>query len=339
VPRALSLALIAASFGAISEPARAQDECGKSVRRWVAVELPDSGWSPELARSVLADLRVELGRHGALVCPADTQGLPAPIVTMTLEATPPASVRLALDIIDPATGKPSARELDLASIPADGHSLAVAVAADELLTSSWIKLASRPGAAPPRPLPPAEGTASAAPPPARQRSPGRNELAVIGAAERHGGATWNPGMDLALRRWLSPRWALELAAGARMSIEETATHGRVRSRAFPLALRVLAGIVPFATRVRAGGAAALEMMPLALRAEPDAAAVGVSQNALANYARGELWADVAFGSFRLRALLGAGLPLRSVSADDAGVAVAGARGLELCGQVGLGVGF
>jgi hypothetical protein len=79
--------------------------------------------------------------------------------------------------------------------------------------------------------------------------------------------------------------------------------------------------------------------PIAFSAEPAAGAVGFSQTALALYARGELWADVALARFRLRAAAGAGVPLRSVTADDAGVAVGGARRLELHGRIGLGVEF
>jgi hypothetical protein len=163
----------------------------------------------------------------------------------------------------------------------------------------------------------------------------RHELAVLTAAERFGDGVWTPGLDLALRQWLLPRWALELSAGARGLLEEEAPHGRVRSRAVPISLRILAGLVPFASRARAGAATALTARMLFYDAEPKAGATAISQTALALYLRGELWADIAIGPVRLRASAGVGVPLRSVTADDTGVPVGGARGLELHGQAGV----
>ena len=325
----LALVLCAVVAGAHA----AEENCGKAAKRWVAVRLRGPGFSPELASAVFTDLRAEFRRHGIDACPADTQGLPLAIVTLQIEASGPDVMHLELDIIDSATGKPSARELHLESIPLDGHSLAVAVAADELLTSSWIKLASLPADESARPAA-SVATAGAGPLP-RRAVTGRHELALLATAERFDGGAWNPGIDLAVRRWLAPRWAIEVAAGARAMVEETAPHGRVRSRALPLSFRLLAGIVPFSARVRAGGATVLTAIPLFYTAEPDPGAVAVSHTALAIYARGELWADVGLGRFRLRASAGAGVPLRSVTTDDAGVAVGGARGLELHGQAGL----
>jgi hypothetical protein len=337
-PAALALAM----FLAVSVPARAEvAECGKSAKRWVAVRLFGPGLAPELAQSVLADLQAEVRHHGLEACPAGTEGLPAPIATLEIEAVEATVMRLALDITDPATGKRSARDLQLDSMPLDGHSLAVAVAADELLTSSWIKLASRPLPASPAspPVGPVATAAAAAAPSQPRAGPARHELALLGAGERFGSGSFVPGLELALRRWLSPRWGVELAAGARTLRAERAPHGQVQSRAFPISLRALLSVVPFAARARAGAAGALTATPLAYHGEPEAGAAGHAQTALALYLRGELWADIGLGPLRLRALAGAGLPLRSVTADDSGVAVGGARGLELHGQLGLALGL
>jgi len=309
-------------------------DCDPAARRWVAVRLHGPGWSETLADAVWTDLRAELRRHGTEACPTGTAGLPVPIATLDIEARTPASMRLGLDIVDRVTGKRSERSLELDSIPLDGHSLAVAVAADELLTSSWIKLVS------PRPPVPAArtevlATATAAPGPGREF---RHELALLLATERFGGGAAAPGLDLAFRRWWSPRWALELGAGARAAHEESAPHGRVRTRCFPLSLRLLAGAVPHPRRWRAGGALALVVMPMALAGEPAPGAAARDHTVVAAYARGELWGDVRLGRLRLRVAAGTGLPLRSVTADDGGVAVkGGARGVELHGRVGLGV--
>jgi hypothetical protein len=314
------------------------DNCGKAAKRWVALRLTGPGFSPELASAVMIDLRTEVVRHGIDACPADTPGLPAPIATMEIEARAPTMIHLALDITDPATGKRSERELQLDAMPPDGHSLAVAVAADELLTSSWIKLASRPAAEPPPPTPsprpvPATTSAAAAPPP--ETVSARNELGVLAAAERFGDGPWAEGLDLSLRRWLRPRWAAELTAGVRATVEETAPHGRIRSRAIPLSLRLLVGILPFCARTRAGAATVLTAMPIMFSADATTDATATSQTVLAVFLRGELWADVALGRFRLRVCAGVGAPLRSVTADDTGVAVGGMRGLALHGLAGL----
>jgi hypothetical protein len=331
-------ALVLAWLCAGSAVAYAAEDCGKSAKRWVALRLHGPGWTPELTDSVLTDLRAEVRRHGIEACPSDTQGLQSPIVTLDIEAAQSDVMRLSLDVDDPATGKRPARELQLDSMPLDGHSLAVAVAADELLTSSWIRLASRPAAEPTVPsqsatsLETARGGATPSP---HQATPPRHELALLAVGERFAGGAWSPGLDLAMRRWLLPRWALELSGGARSVLVEEAPHGRVRSRALPIALRLLAGLVPFASRARAGAAAALSARTLFYSAEPDAETVAHAQTALAIYLCGELWADIGFGRFRLRTSAGAGTPLRSVTADDSGTPVGGARGLELHGQVGV----
>lgn len=333
----VALVLAWSVFGSTVAHATTED-CGKSSRRWVAVRFLGPGISPDLADLVLTDLRAEVRRHGIEACPADTQGLPPPIVTLDIEAAQPMTMRLSLDVADPVSGKLSTRELQLDSMPLDGHSLAVAVAADELLTSSWIKLASRPAAksdVPPPAQTPVATAAVAAGPPPRASAPLRHELAVLAAAERFDDGVWTSGLDLALRQWLLPRWALELSAGARSLLEEEAPHGRVWNRAVPISLRILAGLVPFASRARAGAATALTARMLFYGAEPKAGATAISQTALALYLRGELWADLAIGPVRLRASAGVGAPLRSVTADDTGVPVGGARGLELHGQAGV----
>ena len=333
----LALVLVGSVAGSASAFAAAED-CGNSTRRWVAVRLFGPGFTPEFADLVLTDLRAEVRRHGIEACPADTQGLPPPILTLAIEASQPEVMRLSLDVTDPASGKRPVRELQLDSMPIDGHSLAVAVAADELLTSSWIKLSSRPAAdteLPTAPTSPVETAGREADPPLHQAAPARHELAVVAATERFDGGAWTPGLDLALRRWLLPRWALEFSAGARTVLDETAPHGQVRSRALPISLRMLAGIVPFAARARAGAATALTARTIFYSAEANAGAAAISQLALAVYLRGELWADVALGPLRLRASAGAGVPLRSVTADDSGIPVGGARGIELHAQAGL----
>ena len=343
----MAAALVGSTFAHAAE-----EDCGKSTRRWIAVRFVGPGIGPELADSVLTDLRAEVRRHGIMACPAEnqeSQGLPPPIVTLVIEAAQATAMRLSLDVTDPISGKRAARELQLDAMPLDGHSLAVAVAADELLTSSFLKLASRPIAEgseavgpPPTPPPtatPTQGAVVATVPPSNTRAPSRYEVAALAAAEHFEGGAWTPGIDLALRRWLLPRWALELDAGVRSLLDEEAPHGRARSRAVPISLRLLAGLVPFTARARMGAAAVLTARTLFYNAEAEAGAVASSQTALAIYLSGELWADVAFGPVRLRLAGGVGAPLRSVTADDTGVPVGGARGLELHGQAGLMVGL
>jgi hypothetical protein len=321
----------------------ATDDCVEPGKRWIAVRLQGPGWTPELAESVLTDIRAEVRHHGIEICGADHQGPLPPIVTLTIEASEPSVMRMSLDLTDPVSGRPPARDLQLDSMPADGHSLAVAVAADELLTSSWIKLASRPVPAVTPPPPPPQP--AKAPPPAlavivaepapHEAAPRRYELGLLGATERLGDGAWSSGLDLSLRRWLRPRWAVELGAGARAQIDETAPHGLVRSRAWPVSLRLIASAVPFSGHVRAGAAGGVTATPLFVSAVPTAGATAMSETALALYLRGELWADMGSHRLRLRASAGAGIPLRGVTVDDTGVAVGGARGVALYGQLGL----
>ena len=347
MPRALSLGLTVLVLACLIPTAAygTRADCGRSGKRWVAVVISGPGFTTELADSVLTDLRTELARHGVEACPADTQGRTAPLVTMQIEARQSTSIHLSLDVSDPSNGKPTERDLELDTVPPDGHSLAVAVAADELLNSSWVKLSSPPQAepaapqrpAPPPPTPPipAEGARSAPQPSPRADARLRHELALLAAVECFGGASCTPGLDLAIRRWILPHWALELTGGGRIPAEDDAPHGRLRSRAFPGSLRMLAGLLPFAASARAGVAVALTATPLVYSAEPEPGAVAHSQIAVSLYGRAELWGDVALGSFRLRVCAGTGAPLRSVSADDSGVPGGGARGIELHAQAGL----
>jgi hypothetical protein len=328
VARAATVGMVAASLVLGSGVASAAEVCSLSTERWIAVRAHGAGLGRPLADSVLADLKAELRRQGLDACPAESLGLPPPIATMDIEASQPGAVHLSLDFANPASGKGLSRDLQLDSMPADGHSLAVAVAADELVASSRLVLSSRP-------LPQAEANARPTPPQAESRRSLPNELALLGATERFDGRTWSQGLDLTLRRWLLPRLAIEAAVGWRALVEEAAPHGRLRSRALPVSVRILGGLVPFAARTRAGAAAAVTATTLFCSAEPDPGATSSSQTALAVYLRGELWADVALGTFRVRASAGAGAPLRSVTVDDSHVGVSGARGLELHAQAGF----
>lgn len=320
----------------------AAEACASPGRRWIAVRLQGPGFDPALAHAVLVDVQAELGRRGIGACPIETPSEVAPVARLDIDARDPMRMHLSLDIVDPATGKPSSRDLDLSSMPEDGHSLAVAVAADELLASSWIKLASSPEPA---------SESSSAKPEAGQAATVQNpsapapvgvgpyELALSGVVDRYTLGAWNLGLDLALRRWLSPRIGLELAAGGRRLGEVVAPHGHVQGWAFPVGVHLRASVIPFAARVRAGVDAAWVAMPMFFRATPDAGAAGSSQSAWAMLAIASLWADVALGRFRLAASLGVGAPLRGVRADDAEVSVAGASGVALQGQVGVSVGL
>jgi hypothetical protein len=337
--RAFVLAFVLAFVGLASgaQVTHAVEDCGGAGHRWIGVRLHGPGFDPARAHAVLVDIQAELGRHGVGACPVEAVGGGSPVARLDIDARDPVRIHLSLDIVDPATGKPSSRDLDLSSMPEDGHSLAVAVAADELLASSWIKLASPPetSSAKPEPGPIALARDRSAPPPV-DASP--YELVLAGAVDRYALGAWNFGADLALRRWLSPRMGIQLAAGGRRLGEVVAPHGRVRGWAFPVAVDGRVSLVPFAARVRAGVDAAWVAMPVFFRAIPEAGAVGSSRSAVALIAVASVWADVALGRFRLGGSLGAGVPVRGVRADDAEVSVAGASGLAVHGKIGLSVG-
>jgi len=268
-------------------------------------------------------------------------------VTLAIEATQPLALSMSLDIVDPASGKRPVRELQLDSVPPDGHSLAIAVAVDELLTSGWIRLASRPVPEATTAAPPAAVSAPAVQPGAEVAGPGtvtapapawhRHELGLLAATDRLAAGAWASGFDLVLGRWLLPRWALEIGGGARKQLGEDAPHGRILARAFPIFLRLLVSAVPSTRRVRAGAAMGFTAIPLLYSGEPSPGATATSETALALYLRGEVWADIDIGwrRLRLRGSTGVGAPVRGVTANDSGVAVAGARGLAAHSQLGF----
>lgn len=335
------LALV--STCSLPRPAAADDTASK---RWVAVRLTGPGWTPAFADSVLTDISAEVRRHGVEVDRAEQPRPVPPIATLEIEASQPSAMHISLDIVDAsASGKRPARELQLDSVPVDGHSLAIAVAADELLTSSWIRWASPPvpdtattaAAAPaaPAPVKSDEAAAPRVAPVPTARTPRRHELGVLVASNRLMAGPSTFGLDLALRRWLLPRWGVELSAGVRGQTAQDAPHGRILGRAIPLSFRLVASAVPFGARARAGVAGTFTTVPLLYRGEPSAGATAVSQTAIALYLAGDVWADLALGRFRLRASAGVGIPVRKVTADDTGVGVGSTPGLDWHGQLGL----
>jgi hypothetical protein len=321
----------------------ATDDRPGEGQRWLAIRLDSPRWTLEFAESVLTDIRAEVRRHGIGVWWAEQRQATAPIVTLAIEAVQPLAISLSLDTVDPVSGKRPARELQLDSVPPDGHPLAIAVAVDELLTSSWLRLAARPAleATPPRTpaVQPVAEVARPGPATTEARTWRRHELGLLAGTDRLTAGAWAPGLDLVAGRWLLPRWAVELNAGARRQLGENARHGRILARAFPVSVRLLASALTSASRLRTGAAAAFTAIPLSYRGEPSPGATATSQTALALYLRGDVWADIDLGigwrRVRLRGAAGLGIPLRGVTANDTGVGVAPDPGLAVHGQLGL----
>ena len=114
-------------------PSRADDApaCGATSRSWIRVSSDAPGF--------VASFRAEVATKGFDACASG--GPRPPVATVTIAATQGSATVDVLDVLDVVTSKRVSRSVDLASIPADGRDLALAVAADELLRASWAELA------------------------------------------------------------------------------------------------------------------------------------------------------------------------------------------------------
>jgi hypothetical protein len=108
-----------------------------SMLRYVLVVEGPNGLDAELFAHVLSELGAELQERGLGVCRTPNDDRPAAAVVALSRVD---AKHLLIDIDDRATDKRISRSVSLASLPADGHALAVAVAIDELLRASWAEL-------------------------------------------------------------------------------------------------------------------------------------------------------------------------------------------------------
>src|SRR5262245_36274140 len=306
---------------------------------WVQLQIGAEGWSEAQRATVLSDLQHTLASQGIAACSGDAHPAAAALAMLNVDLSPEDKAKATVDIEvrDAVTHKRVRRDVDLSRIPDDGRAAAIAIEADELLRASWAEVAldtARARQAQEQARPQVVGTVRQVMAPA----PGGDEGAVgaRGVFERFLGGSgltlW--GVD-AFGRMVAPRWHLEIAGELRAAPATTAPHGRVSALG-------LGGSVSFFVRVVGGRRASLAVGAgaaaswLSFRAEASPGAESLSYANLLVVGRARVVGRVALGrAVHVTSGVDVGGALGPVEANDAGVAVASARGLLLGANIGL----
>jgi hypothetical protein len=316
-----------------AQPARAG--CGVAGRPWVSVAFGGPHWSSELSSVVLADLRAGLRLKGIDACVLGTPGNEPPLALLQLQAAEPERVSVGIEVHDALTEKRVLRDLDLREVSADARALAIAAAADELLRASWAELALHDAPEPARPPPlEVEQTLQGSIEPARIG--GRDHaLGARAALENHGVGLSQFGVDAYIGVWFAERLGIELGAGMREGFARSAEHGSVSARALRSHLDLMIALLPRDRTLGLSGTLGLALASVRVRGAARAGGSASEGAGIALHARGGFALGVTpWPAWALRADIGAGVPLRSVEATDAGKVVLSSAGLEL--HVGLG---
>jgi len=308
----------------------AAGECSGKMP-WVAVS---GRLSPAFAQAVRSDLRAGLAPSHIDVCEEPNDTGAEPLARVSVEPVG-AGARYSLEVTDSVTHKRVARDLSLENLPADGRAFALAVAAEELLRATWAELAlhgaDRPNAtAPPEVRAIVEKSEHGSPPPRRPVGLGGRV-----AFEHFLGGQTHYGVDLFGVMPLGRHAGGFLALGVRRALSEQAPHGAIGasglSAEFGLSLS-------FWQRdgLELGAFVSGRVLSLAFEPEAESGATASGERGWAVTSRAGLgFAFGKLGAVRAYSTLGAGLPLKSFSASDAGVTVTGASKLELFATTGL----
>ncbi|MEM1033466.1 MAG: hypothetical protein AAGN82_24240 [Myxococcota bacterium] len=299
----------------------------------------------DLSRTIRIDIADGMRRRGLAVC-GDDAAREGSVGQLRVDARDPASV--VITMIDDITNKEVTRRLDLSELPADGHSLAIAIAAEELARASWAELAlgpvtaERPAA---RVRPPRRGLGEALPETQgtdgddANAAPGRNAVRVAAGVEHYTTSLTLLGPDVAYRRHLVGWLWFEGGGLFRAGLGVDAARGRIDTLAAGGQLALVARAVDsgrFALDVDAGARARW------VRFDGDARADAVEDRFSTWAALVRAGASIGVrpsAPLELSARVGAGLPVRAVFAGDGGRDATGVGGVALSTSLGLGVVF
>ncbi|HEY2407452.1 MAG TPA: hypothetical protein VGI10_15685 [Polyangiaceae bacterium] len=327
------------TFPAFAEPNAGA--CGVE-RPWV--ELSVVADSPAFVERVLADLRAGLLGSRIDVCErSDAETPTEPLARLAIAPSSSHAERVHLEVRDAVTEKVLGREIDLGRVPSDGRAFALAVAAEELLRASWAELS----------VPNFSGVARrataerASEPAVDARSPERGVRAPRARSEAFGlrfayeayrrGQT-ELGADVFWTHALGAHFALGLAAGAREALATTAPDGTVSAQALAGEISAQVGLL-HGSWATLDGLLGLSGKWLKFSVDPAPGAVGTSAAGFALYGRAGLELSLGGPGISSRTRVGAGAPLSSFSASDAGHVVTGLRDVELFSSTGVAVEF
>jgi hypothetical protein len=211
-PKTFAIAFVACALAVSTSTARAQSRCAGRDGHWADLRLADDLPATVEPGKLLSLLRGRLASSGLGLCFRETP--PAAPATLVVQMRPDGASVVAIDVVSARDGQPGIRgSVDLRTIPSDGHTLAVATIAHEIVRGALDR-------APPPP---------ATPPAATGRS---YELAVAltGSTSSGGLADWGPDLEagVGILRWLTVRARL----GYRLVGDTSAPHGTVAADAF-----------------------------------------------------------------------------------------------------------
>lgn len=326
-----------AAIAGFAVRARAASACRAPGAPAVRVVFSGEAWEDALARGVLEHLRAGLSPQGFSVCSeADLPNEADAVATIELRRTGGERIAATIEVRDGVTEKRVARDIDLSALPPDGRALGVGVAADELLRASWIELSLADAPKPKRP-PPEAAMRSV------DRSLGRSEsrslVSVSFATEAYSGSFVLLGGELGFRRYVVPRFAVEVGLGVAEARPYPSAHGTIRGSALSASA---SGVFD---PIRAGGfraslAVTAFVANVDARGTPTDGGTGRRDSAIAVFARGGIALSFDLSpSFAVLGRAGVGLPVRAVTADDSGRSAAGASGVEWSAALGPAVVF
>jgi hypothetical protein len=306
-------------------------ECS-GEKPWVAV----SGALPAaFAEAVRADLRAGLAPSSIEVCSKRPAQAGEALAEVAIGQARSGDARYTLEVTDSVTRKRVSRDLSLEELPADGRAFALAVAAEELLRASWAELALRGVHSPQTAAPPEVRAIVAEAEPHPKPEPRSVALGARLGFERFLGGQTHYGADVFAVLPLTRLLAATLAAGARRALAEGSAHGEIRATALSAEVGLSVSLVRRGS-VELDALLSQRLLRLSFEPEASAGATGRKRRGFASTSR--LGLGFAFGRaglFRSYSAVGAGLPLKSFSAADAGMTVTGASELELFASTGL----
>lgn len=313
-------------------PARAASSCDGS-RPWVQVVFERGEWTSGFERAVLNDLDAGLLARGIAACDSSSgERPPSAVVTLTGQAG--SDVNLSVEVSDTVTHKRVGRDVDLGSVPSDGRAFALALAIDELVWATWAELALDPERERHQEAPPEVVEAVERELPRAEPAPSPR-LGARAAGEHFTAELTQLGADALFLAPLSPRFALEFAAGVRLGSAVQAPHGELRSRALGVASALRYELWASEALALDFGLG-LRALLVQFRGTPEAGAGARDFTDLAVDARGLGYVRLPlFEPLSLELGAGVGTALRTVVPTDAGEAVGGVRGLQLLASLGV----
>ncbi|MEM9069695.1 MAG: hypothetical protein AAGE52_14380 [Myxococcota bacterium] len=293
-------------------------------------------WNEGQRGAIVAELRAALAVQDLDLC-LDEAASRRPLAMLEIRAEHP--TRIQILVRDAITNKRVERDIDVSELAEDTRTLAIAIAADELVRASWAELAM------------ADAPPPAMPPPPQVRSIVERSVAPIAdptptlplwidatvSLERYQGEELHLGGGLGIEMWVHDRVALRLGLGGRTGLRRTGNLGSVRSRALSSSLDLVVSLV--------GAGQGLQLVALGggfvgwarFRSEAFEGASAADESGTFAGLRGGV--GLRFATRRLRFLsdLFLGAPIVGVRALDGDTRLSGAEGFTIFVRLGIGV--